>query len=865
MTTSRIESLLTAKQAVTCFKESIPCQQNIPERPNSDEKQQEKALLDPAHVAGSLITQLIKTTQNFLQSHHAIEMVLQSYIQNLQIYNKERSYEELHFIATKIYNISEGSQEPINSEEQLSVLISIENEGYNLHPSCLSKIGGLYLEQYLNHPKTHKKSREKAMEYINRSLKLQTIPQLKANSLFQRSWIYITKENHLAAKKDILEAIQLYIPLNIQSPWFDTEKLHSLIQDLISCEKALNPIRHAQFNKIIWNSFEECLTAGRHAVQNNNHLFALACFHWIIQNHPIALDAYQARATLYHQLGNNKLAADDYAIAIWLIKTNLVSKADRLEELCQTRAKILALLETEQQSRLAHLATLNHQEVNSKKSKNIKKKEKVLKKSSPLPEQRKQEKEARKIHQLLNKQRREEAEKQAARKAQEEKEIGQEMEEELNETNSSHPVDLVKKEELRLARLHRKQEAQQKILEKLALDIFREELVDELIEEHIIDAKQELTKEKSYRESEEKIPASSSMPIMKLMLPLEVKEFMNTFKNRCPKKILRAVGGMPRNLLLGIPFKDIDFFTDANSKKIINVFAQYQARENANKKGLFQFEAFPHFELWLSKALYHKKDPYLNDANSRDFTINTFSMDEEGHVYAPLPEAKHDLDQRLLRTIKLAKISFQEDPVRIFRAIDFKSRLKLTFHADIVPAAKEHAALLPNLGAMEINIWLARLFRTGHAVENFDLLINCGVFEKLFLSNSLKAEKNRDLLKKMLKAADDEYMQNGRICENNLNKIYGGFHLLCLDNVEEPLIKENFYSYLKSKEKQTHLSAHINLFEREPIKRILGRAQKAWFSTPLSFSKNPHQFLVSPRISSPITPSASKPSLPSLS
>lgn len=60
----------------------------------------------------------------------------------------------------------------------------------------------------------------------------------------------------------------------------------------------------------------------------------------------------------------------------------------------------------------------------------------------------------------------------------------------------------------------------------------------------------------------------------------------------------------------------------------------------------------------------------LHDLARRDFTINAIAKDIDGKIYDPF-NGKLDLELRILRTPISEEVTFQDDPLRILRAIRF--------------------------------------------------------------------------------------------------------------------------------------------------------------------------------------------------
>ena len=76
------------------------------------------------------------------------------------------------------------------------------------------------------------------------------------------------------------------------------------------------------------------------------------------------------------------------------------------------------------------------------------------------------------------------------------------------------------------------------------------------------------------------------------------------------------------------------------------------------------------------------------DLRRRDFTVNTLLMDFDGNVIDPLGVGRADLEARLLRTPAPPEQTFNDDPLRMLRAIRFAAQLGFDLAPDI-PAAMQ--------------------------------------------------------------------------------------------------------------------------------------------------------------------------------
>ncbi len=76
------------------------------------------------------------------------------------------------------------------------------------------------------------------------------------------------------------------------------------------------------------------------------------------------------------------------------------------------------------------------------------------------------------------------------------------------------------------------------------------------------------------------------------------------------------------------------------------------------------------------------------DLRRRDFTVNTLLMDFDGNIHDRLGSARADLEARILRTPADPLQTFNDDPLRMLRAVRFASQLGFELAPDLLPAMR---------------------------------------------------------------------------------------------------------------------------------------------------------------------------------
>ncbi len=205
-----------------------------------------------------------------------------------------------------------------------------------------------------------------------------------------------------------------------------------------------------------------------------------------------------------------------------------------------------------------------------------------------------------------------------------------------------------------------------------------------------------------------------------------------------------VVGGFVRDSLLDIDSKDIDITTNATPKEIKEIFEEsclpcedYGAVK-VEKHGL-QFE----ITTFRREIQYddHRKpveikyiDDLYEDLLRRDFTINTICMDENGEIIDYL-NGREDLENKLIRTVGKAKERFEEDSLRILRAVRFATILDFSLDQEIIDAILEVRSSVKNLSYYRKKMELEKIFTSPNYKNGIKLLLELGLDKELELQN----------------------------------------------------------------------------------------------------------------------------------
>lgn len=203
------------------------------------------------------------------------------------------------------------------------------------------------------------------------------------------------------------------------------------------------------------------------------------------------------------------------------------------------------------------------------------------------------------------------------------------------------------------------------------------------------------------------------------------------------------VGGGVRDLLLGREPKDFDVGTDATPAEVKRVFRRncflvgHRFRlAHVNFGGTIvetsTFRARPAPRPGQPEDEMMQLDDNTfgtpeEDANRRDFTVNGLFYDISNFSVIDYVGGLEDLKKKLIRSIGDPFVRFQEDPVRMMRAVKFASRLDFAIEERAQKAIREYHSDILKASAPRVHEEVFRLFSYGSSCKAFKLMWQFGL------------------------------------------------------------------------------------------------------------------------------------------
>jgi poly(A) polymerase len=206
------------------------------------------------------------------------------------------------------------------------------------------------------------------------------------------------------------------------------------------------------------------------------------------------------------------------------------------------------------------------------------------------------------------------------------------------------------------------------------------------------------------------------------------------------------VGGCVRDLLLGRKPKDFDVATSATPNEIRALFrncriigrrfrlAHVFFGQKIIETSTFRANPREDEDSGAGDLLIRRDNVFGNeteDARRRDFTINGLFYDVEREQVIDHVDGLVDLNARLIRTIGDPDLRFQEDPIRMLRAIKFAARLDFNFEPGTYRALLRWRGEIRKCAPPRILEEVYRLLRGGAARRSMELLVETGTLAVL--------------------------------------------------------------------------------------------------------------------------------------
>ncbi|MCX6737849.1 MAG: CCA tRNA nucleotidyltransferase [Candidatus Parcubacteria bacterium] len=219
-----------------------------------------------------------------------------------------------------------------------------------------------------------------------------------------------------------------------------------------------------------------------------------------------------------------------------------------------------------------------------------------------------------------------------------------------------------------------------------------------------------------------------------MSIPIEVRKIVSILENKGFQAFV--VGGCVRDLLLGVEPNDWDIATNANPKELekifpksfnVNKFGTVTVLTSSKKENLKEIEitTFRTEEKYTDKRHPDKvkwAKTIKEDLSRRDFTVNAIALKIKNDEIIDPFEGQKDLKDKLIRAVGKPEERFQEDSLRLMRAVRFATSLSFNIEEKTLSAVRKNAGLLKFISKERIRDEFIKIVMSDDPSKGIELL-----------------------------------------------------------------------------------------------------------------------------------------------
>lgn len=209
------------------------------------------------------------------------------------------------------------------------------------------------------------------------------------------------------------------------------------------------------------------------------------------------------------------------------------------------------------------------------------------------------------------------------------------------------------------------------------------------------------------------------------------------------------VGGCVRDMILGVRPNDWDICTSALPDEVMAIFPH--SRPTGIKHGtvtVVTSSRSVEVTTFRSEGRYldHRRPESVSfvgdltaDLSRRDFTMNAIALPPDGLIADPFGGVQ-DIKNRVIRCVGDPDVRFEEDALRMLRALRFSARLGFEIEENTLAAIRRNAHLAGELAAERVRDEIERILLSGDPGMLCDAM-DCGLLDRYLLKRECSREK----------------------------------------------------------------------------------------------------------------------------
>jgi poly(A) polymerase len=214
------------------------------------------------------------------------------------------------------------------------------------------------------------------------------------------------------------------------------------------------------------------------------------------------------------------------------------------------------------------------------------------------------------------------------------------------------------------------------------------------------------------------------------------------------------VGGAVRDLMLGKNPKDFDIVTDANPPRIKKIFRNSRVIGRRFRlvhvfygDKIFEVSTFRSLSDGTAGNTFGTID---EDVQRRDFSLNAFFYDPTEQTVIDYVDGMKDLKARRLRPIIPLPIIFQDDPVRMIRAVKYAAITGFRLPFQLKRQIKKDAPLLKGISPSRLTEEMFKIINSSQSPLIVEQLEEFGLYAALQPNASILMKTNPQYKKKYI-------------------------------------------------------------------------------------------------------------------
>ncbi|MCY8484651.1 CCA tRNA nucleotidyltransferase [Bacillus atrophaeus] len=200
------------------------------------------------------------------------------------------------------------------------------------------------------------------------------------------------------------------------------------------------------------------------------------------------------------------------------------------------------------------------------------------------------------------------------------------------------------------------------------------------------------------------------------------------------------VGGAVRDSYMKRAIGDVDIATDAAPNEVERLFKRTVdvGKEHGTIIVLWEDETYEvttfrtesDYQDYRRPSEVHFITSLEEDLKRRDLTINAMAMKTDGELIDYFG-GRQDIDHQLIRTVGKPEDRFQEDALRMLRAIRFMSQLGFVLSEETAAAIERSRSLLRYVSVERKTVEFEKLLQGKSCSSALRMMVKTGLFEEL--------------------------------------------------------------------------------------------------------------------------------------